>query len=517
MRAQTRLIAVFKSVLYRRLLFFFVLLLCSRFALWAQPSNLLKATFKTEWSSTENGSAKFWYARVIGQTEKGSFLLKSNLPLDSQEDQVGLRSRKNALVFYDPALTWKWEKQINTGNKNGHLDSVFVMGNNVLALYSGSSEDGNTFSLRMERIDLPPGNASPANTLLELPRNKAATALPGLSSLSPNHQLLALALRGNGASLASIEQHTLMVGLCGADLQMKTRKELAVPADLIEDPSAKLFLSNDSVIFIVGQIRSGQTNGFRIYRYDFRNEEAKSTFVELVDRQIVGAQCALDPVNSNLVIAGLYSNLSSQSAAGFFYTRINTGNLSLSVNVSHPYSDDFLNQFIGEPKSSDKKELLNYTLANLVLRQDGGVVILAECRFQSEYAYYDFFTKTYVTRTVSHFDNITTMSLSADGTAEWAKNIDKKQDSQEDDGYYLSYAPIVTNQQIQLLFNKPDDKFNSILLYSISSTGEISTSLFADYSDNATLIPKGSRQVAISAALFPVFRKNRFYLVRANF
>jgi hypothetical protein len=100
---------------------------------------------------------------------------------------------------------------------------------------------------------------------------------------------------------------------------------------------------------------------------------------------------------------------------------------------------------------------------------------------------------------------------------EWSRNIIKKQDSQEDDGYYLSFAAFATNQELQLLYNKSDDKFNSVLIQTINSQGEVTASSLTDYSDNTTLIPRGARQVDVNTAVFPVFRKNRFYLLRTTF
>ena len=501
-----------------KLLLFLTIWLCNAFftGLKAQPGAISKSSYKSVWSSTENGSAKYWYARVIGQTNKGSFLLKSNMPLDSKEDQVGLRSRKYALTYYDQTLSWKWEKPINQGEKNGHFDTVFVMNNKIFAQYSGPNESNEQHTLRLERIDQTPATTHNAITLLQMPRDKAESNLPSMSVLSPNQQLLAIALRGNAKS-GSNDQRILIVGLCSEDMQINLRKELSLPEDLVMDTDTRLFLSNDSVLFIAGQSRSDRSNGFRIFNFDFRNEEAKGTFLDMGDKYIVGQQCAYDPVNKSLVVAGLYSNLGAGSIAGVFYCRMNAVNLSLSRNVSHPFSDSFLNQFIGEPKSQNKRELLNYALSHLVLRQDGGVVLLAERRFFTEYSYYDFFTKTYVTRTISHFDNISLLSVSPDGNVEWSRNIDKKQDSQEDDGYYLSFASVTTGNALQLLYNKSDDKFNSVLIQTINSQGEMTTSLLADYSDNVTLIPRGARQVDANTAVFPVFRKNRFYLLRTTF
>jgi hypothetical protein len=293
---------------------------------------------------------------------------------------VGLRSRKNALAYYDVSLSWKWEKQINPGDKNGHLDTVFIMNNKVFAQYSGFNESDKQFALRMERIDQSATIAAPVITSMQMPQDKAERNQSTLSVLSPNRRLLALALKGNAYS-GSNDQRTLLIGLCGDDMQINLRKELSLPEDLLLSTNIRLFLSNDSVLFITGQLRNDRINGIRIFRYDFSSDETKGTLLDMGEKIIVGQQCAYDPINENIVISGLYSNLGTESIGGYFYARLNAASLSLSVSTSSPFSDSFMNQFIGEPKSQDKRELLNYTLSHMMLRQDGGTVLLAECRY----------------------------------------------------------------------------------------------------------------------------------------
>ncbi|MBK7855311.1 MAG: hypothetical protein IPJ79_10760 [Bacteroidetes bacterium] len=58
-------------------------------------------------------------------------------------------------------------------------------------------------------------------------------------------------------------------------------------------------------------------------------------------------------------------------------------------------------------------------MKKVILRSDGGAVIIAEVAYTSEFSYYDYFSQTYVRRVEYHFENAAIFSVNADGTIHW--------------------------------------------------------------------------------------------------
>jgi len=103
--------------------------------------------------------------------------------------------------------------------------------------------------------------------------------------------------------------------------------------------------------------------------------------------------------------------------------------------------------------------LYEYDLDRLILRDDGGVVLLAEQYYISSYSRSaNFGSDPYANNRREvvnnyHYNDIIIININPDGNIEWASKIPKQQTTSGDNGYYSSYQPAIIKNKIYLFYN----------------------------------------------------------------
>lgn len=168
----------------------------------------------------------------------------------------------------------------------------------------------------------------------------------------------------------------------------------------------------------------------------------------------------------DILCGGLYGSKGSFAISGAFFLRIDRETKAIVHTSYKEFDRDFITAYMTEKeeakatKKAERKgedlELPNYELRDLIRRDDGGVVMVAE-----QYRYY--VTQNCVTdangRTncsyVHHYvyNDIIVVNVDPDGNIAWAVKVPKRQHSTNDGGRYSSYALVVKNDHIYLMFN----------------------------------------------------------------
>jgi hypothetical protein len=103
-----------------------------------------------------------------------------------------------------------------------------------------------------------------------------------------------------------------------------------------------------------------------------------------------------------------------------------------------------------EAKGKDV-ELYQYDLDNIVLKDDGGAILVGE----------QFFIRVVTTtdaqgnvRTTTHYyyNDIIVISINPKGEIDWTEKIAKRQHTINDNGYFSSYAMAVNEDKINFIF-----------------------------------------------------------------
>jgi len=188
--------------------------------------------------------------------------------------------------------------------------------------------------------------------------------------------------------------------------------------------------------------------------------------------------------NGQLTCAGFYSNrgLISQrnsvpilpgfgnfvdrqkgthTVAGACFLRIDPKSRAILEQNFKPFDFEFLTDHLSEgakeraqrakEKGDTKREpeLYQMKLDELILRSDGGAVLIAEQYSTQEYTYY-YQGISHTERYYNYYD-IIVVNIRPNGEIEWATRIPKRQETVNDDGYFSSYALTVVRDRFYFI------------------------------------------------------------------
>lgn len=233
--------------------------------------------------------------------------------------------------------------------------------------------------------------------------------------------------------------------------------------------------------------------------------------------------------NSELICTGFYSERNTYGIKGTYYFRLDPVSRKVYNQNLHPFETSFLTAHLSERKRDQAMEaerrgenrqieLYDYKLDELVLRSDGGALLVAE-QFYIYEAVYQTFDGMMRTITYYNYNDVIVVNIKPSGEIEWVARIPKRQTSTDDGGYYLSYAMAIVRDRIYFVYNDnirnfdPNRKDNRlynfngnnsvIALAEVLKTGEVSTHPVASNKEaNIVVRPKickqiGAREIAL--------------------
>lgn len=273
-------------------------------------------------------------------------------------------------------------------------------------------------------------------------------------------------------------------------------------------------------------VKRGEANfKYQVIGYKKFGKEKVIYDVELPGKFITDMQININDDN-DIICAGFFSNEMRYYVDGTYFLKINGKDKSIMASNTKEFSDDFFMQNLSDKqekktaKRLDKGkdvDLLDFDIDNLIVREDGGVVMIGE-----QFRYY--VTTSTVgtgtnTRTVTThhyvYNEIIVVNINPQGEIDWVKRIPKYQHTTNDRGYYSSYALMVNKDKLHFFYNDNvkninlDDKKgkmynwtkkpkNSVIMFTtINNEGEMSRVPIGTAKDVETMTrPKVCEQIS---------------------
>jgi hypothetical protein len=267
--------------------------------------------------------------------------------------------------------------------------------------------------------------------------------------------------------------------------------------------------------------------------------------------------------NDGLSWNGLKINLLSSSyiaagdnpVGGVYYLKLSKDRQSVLEEKYNGFSLDLLTQnmkkrqagkAVKREKKGKRNEDFNFTLDNLIVREDGSVTLVGEqvnnttIRRES-YSIPSSITGPVPTRQASSNEyysylDIIAVHLSANGEVQWADKIAKKQNTASDFGFFSSYVAAYENGRLHFIFNEhrknlnykgdgellnfnPRDKKNAALaMVSFDEQGNKSKRHLAQPAGSTVFLKSStSRQFSDKNLFLFAWHKRDFRLGRFNF
>lgn len=243
--------------------------------------------------------------------------------------------------------------------------------------------------------------------------------------------------------------------------------------------------------------RRGEANYFyKLMVYDADQKDPVTYDLSLDDLFITDITFKVGR-SGRIVCSGFYSERRTYSMKGAFYFTINQRSRAIEGQGYQPFDTDFLTQLMSRRSARKGRELRRFYLDELILRSDGGAVLIAEEYFVTTNTYY---TGTGVNRVANttytyHYDDIIIVNLNPDASIAWASSIPKDQSGSS--RAFSSYALGIGRGAIHFAFNERISRRAPVMLASVNTKGAVSLKeLFTNRSEGILTRPLLCRQVS---------------------
>ena len=166
-----------------------------------------------------------------------------------------------------------------------------------------------------------------------------------------------------------------------------------------------------------------------------------------------------DEVNQKLVLAGFTSESSDDNINGYFGFSISLDSIPEDADiVINRFSPEFISDLTGK-KPGKIREVSSLRLQDIVVRQDGGVILISEI-------VREFIRRTQMNSPLSlgnpvpsrgfidyYHEDLIMLATYPDGREHWNRILFKKQFSQDDNANFSSYFIFRTPSRLRLLYN----------------------------------------------------------------
>jgi len=430
-------------------------------------------------------------------------------------------SRFLGLTKYDANLEEEWSTKVLEQNGRRNIDFTTIIGSNILVFVSEFFPKERVIKTFYYAYDLA-GNQLADEEILSVYPNQKEQKVDLQYVLAPNKRKL-LCYKNLENRQAS-ERILYYIFDEEGDLERNGEFDLSYPDEQFRVRSLRI--SNQGNIFILGQFfpreRLGLSDNYKYvaYRYDVIEEQGNEISIDMGGRFISDLAFRLDRAE-NLYLAGFYSNQDADQLAGTLFQKISPQGDVLQ-DATQPFSPEFLSNYLSQGQINRGRELRNFHLDaenGIILRSDGGVLLLAEQFYITYQSYRDAYG-FWVDREVFHFDDVVLTSISGNGEIEWQAIIEKYQ--QSDQPANLSYFHAIGGQGIYVFYEyKPRGQDFNIYYHQVGIEGRVTgrRPLLRQYRYGNEFYPRFSEQVSNDEALMVYFtnRGNGLSVVKVRF
>lgn len=457
-------------------------------------------------------TAKRFYSKVIGQNDAGIFVIKSYSSFDEQFEQLRFRDNRVELAFMDHKLNNLWTAPLLLP-ESAEIQHVLFIRNAPYISYVLYNKEMLKKDLYLQAINPKNGNLDGSPLKIdELQHEKKKSRGDFLIGLSKNHRYMYVFHK---VSDGLNKQSELSFKVYDSTLTLAWERSFQKMEDI--NGIKNVILDNEGNFYVLNHPgieddRAGP--GVIVWKASANGSELKEFFLNFDNIRISDAQLALDQLNRKAVLAGFYSSAEEKASEGIVFGVLDMDKEELIFKSS----ESLKNAVAGAGRGINRGgELINYYIDQLILRNDGGIVLVAESNFVTESSNYNTYYQLYTTSYTYHYDNVLVLSVNPDGKIDWEGVIRKNQTSENDDAIYSSFVTSVYQDKIHMIFNKTIRKRSDIISYSISNKGSSNEKVLLSSSEEVLIMPQGGKQVSENELIIPCIKKNKPNFIKVTF
>ena len=426
------------------------------------------------------------------------------------------RGTKHLLTGFDRNMRQSWEKELELRGRNIRLLTSVAKqdgtGFHLLYLYRKSSRN----YLQLDAYN-PAGNLVDSTTLVDF----------GVFNTAPEKEIYRS--EDETKLLLLVTEQQSKVRCLSIDLQ-----EMALGYDMEIEPE-KFFFNDD---FMQAEMANDGTAYFVIERDNFKSKRKEHKYevhtikpsnefsmfeVPMGDSLTYDIFFRYDNQNDRLTAAGLYTAKDFTRADGYFWITVDPRNPSAARPSFNPFPTALVRNIEGKRYNKKNPGIDEISVRNVVLRQDGGGLIITERNRQLERRSNASRTQVVTNFGIRplvdyHYDELVVFSVHPDGAPHWSNILHKRQYSQDDGGVYSSYFLMENSRSLRFLFNDEIRFENTVSEYVVNGRGEFDrNSLFHTRDLSLRLRFRDGIQVAANEMILPSEHRNKLRLVTVTY
>lgn len=255
---------------------------------------------------------------------------------------------------------------------------------------------------------------------------------------------------------------------------------LAIEGINLKTDFEKLTVSNDGQVFIAVRKSSfwdrNTSGGFSLIHVKNQENIRLYQFSPESD-EIIHLKLDVDNLNQRVVLAGFTSTGDETRANGYFGFSVDPDSIPEEAEILiNRFTPDFIADITGN-KPGKMKELQDFVVKQIVVRNDGGVILV--CEHVREFIRRGQmnipgqFGNNFGARGLIDYyhEEIMLLACFPDGQPHWQKVLFKKQFSQDDNAMYSSFFLFKTPSRIRLAYNDEIKNNNTVSEYVVDPLG----------------------------------------------
>lgn len=330
-----------------------------------------------------------------------------------------------AVRKYDANLKLEWSKDVIEQSTRKNVDFLAVIGQRILIFISEPMPKDDIIRNYYYSYDLQ-GNLVEDEATLALLPNEREQKVSLQYEFSPNQRrLLCFKSLRKGTGAETVLYY-----------QFDESGEFVENGEIVLDYPDNRFsildlaVTNQGNLAVLGRfnqstnVLGGEAYQYLAYWYDTRQQRGQEYRIDLGGKFISDLAMRVDR-NENIYLAGFYSNRSTDNLAGTLL-QVMRPDGSLLINATYPFDADFLRNYMTANQVDRGRELRDFQLRDIVMRSDGGVVMVAEWAYTVTRSYRDIYGM-WVDRTLYYYRDLVTTSVAPNGAIEWNAIVPKEQ------------------------------------------------------------------------------------------
>lgn len=430
-------------------------------------------------------------------------------------------TNESELVTYDDNLKISNRKELPFKGKAATLESIILQQNRILAFYTTNGVDYQYLKLKILDSKL----TIPNETILldSIPLASIGKGKAFYIKTSPDKsKIMAFNM------LKTKSAYFVRFILLSDSIRVLNRNILNVQSTAGMSLKSVKINNEGNVMAVVGQ-----ENGSDDYNYDKYTTLTFNRTTNTIAEQVLQGQ---DYVYKNLItevstkrdigyLSACYKNTKNKNDVGILYQIIDFRTNTILLNSKMPFNDEILRKSqTNEFKTwQDKATLIKPK--RIIPRSDGGFVLVTEGEYRftraermsnNNFGYYNSTPYTPAVRYIdqNQFYDISVFSINTDGSLDWQSTMPKSQVSENDDGYYSSFAFFEANNVLKFLYNEDFYSNGNFVEYNLNPNGlSKRQSMLNSEKQNLVMVPLKAKQLDGHTIVVPSEQKRTLQFV----